>query len=295
MNKFAFDKIEFYITNVCNLNCENCNRFNNYSFSGWQRWSDYENIYRRWSDHIDIKHIVILGGEPLLNPDIVEWAQGLKTFFKSTIQILSNGTQLNKVKGLYDVLRTHAWLGISWHNPNTLDDFEQELKQFLKGDIVKLAKSDPRNKFPNAHAVWRDSNGVTIPLWIQYDFYDSAVKKTYRGALTLHDSDPQKAHDVCGFVKAKNYHFIKGKLYKCGPVALFPEFDQQHNLEISNEDRDLINSYQPLTLEGYISNGSSYFGQLDKTLPQCKFCPEKIEPSHRLFAVSKNLAKKQTD
>ena len=35
---------EFYITNVCNLNCTECNRFNNYHFSGHQRWDDYSDV-----------------------------------------------------------------------------------------------------------------------------------------------------------------------------------------------------------------------------------------------------------
>ena len=34
------DYCEFYITNVCNLSCNGCNRFNNYKFRGFQRWED---------------------------------------------------------------------------------------------------------------------------------------------------------------------------------------------------------------------------------------------------------------
>lgn len=34
------DYMEFYITNVCNLTCTGCNRFNNYKFKGFQRWTE---------------------------------------------------------------------------------------------------------------------------------------------------------------------------------------------------------------------------------------------------------------
>jgi hypothetical protein len=129
-------------------------------------------------------------------------------------------------------------------------------------------------------------------LWIQYDFYDSAIQTRPSGRLTLHDSDPDKAHAVCGFAKHKNYHFIRGKLYKCGPVALFPEFDQQHNLDISDADRQLLSSYQPLTVEGCAEHGPAYFDQLNLPLAQCKFCPESVQFKHRLFAVTKNKARK---
>ncbi len=58
--KLKFDeKVEFYITNVCNYTCDNCNRFNNHKFSGWQRWSDYEGIYRQWAERIELQAITI--------------------------------------------------------------------------------------------------------------------------------------------------------------------------------------------------------------------------------------------
>ena len=293
MIKHKFSKIEFYITNVCNLTCEGCNRFNNYNFSGWQRWADYEADYEKWAEYVDIEHMVLLGGEPLLNPDIMDWIYGLNRIFRTNVQILSNGTRINQVKGLYQSLQVNGnWMGISWHNPNTIDDFDASAREFLQGDVIKVDRDHPENNF-GAHMMWMDSNGVKIPLWIQYDFYDSAIRSISDGGLTLHDSDPAKAHAVCGFAKHKNYHFIRGKLYKCGPVALFPEFDQQHNLALSDSDRALLNSYQPLSAAEYATRGAQFLAELNQPLPQCKFCPESIEYKNRLFAVTKNLAKKQ--
>jgi organic radical activating enzyme len=289
MTKHRFSKIEFYITNVCNLNCENCNRFNNYSFNGWQRWADYESVYEKWSQYIDIDHIVLLGGEPLLNPNILDWVRGLNKIFKKKVQILSNGTRINYVKGLYESLRVNSsWMGISWHNPNTLDEFESEIKKFLKGDVVKLEPN--LTNWKDAHVVWKDSNQVKIPVWLQYEFNQSAVRPSVNGGFILHNSDPVKSHSVCGFVIEKNYHFIKGKLYKCGPVALFPEFDQQHQFEILDSDRELLNSYQPLTVENIVEHGKEYFKTLDEPLAQCKFCPETVGTVSKLFAVTKNQA-----
>lgn len=293
MNKHLFSKIEFYVTNVCNLTCEGCNRFNNYNFAGWQRWSDYEEIYTKWAEYINIDKLVILGGEPLLNPDIIDWVYGLNRVFNRNVQILSNGTRINHVKGLYEALSTNGnWMGISWHNPNTIDEFDAQVRQFLKGDVVKVEKDDPRNKF-GAQMAWIDENDVTIPLWIQYDFYDSAIKQNEQGKFTLHNSRPHVAHNSCGFRIHKNYHMIKGKLYKCGPAALFPEFDRQHQFDISEEDRAILNSYQPLTAETYPTNGAEFLANIDKQLDMCKFCPESLDYKNRLFAVSKKEAKKQ--
>ena len=293
MIKHRFSKIEFYVTNVCNLTCEGCNRFNNYNFAGWQRWTDYEADYEKWAEHVDIDHMVLLGGEPLLNPDIIEWIHGLNRIFRTNVQILSNGTRLNNVKGLYEALQVNGnWMGISWHNPNTIDEFETEVHKFLGSNITKMKKDDPRNEF-GAHVVWVDENKVAIPLWIQYDFYDSAIKRDQSGKFTLHNSRPEVAHNSCGFRIHKNYHMIKGRLYKCGPAALFPDFDRQHQFDISEQDRKILNSYRPLSPYEYEERGQEFLSTIDDQLEMCKFCPESLDYKNRLFAVSKKEARKQ--
>jgi uncharacterized radical SAM superfamily Fe-S cluster-containing enzyme len=100
------DKLEFYITNVCNLTCNGCNRYNNYKFSGWQSWDEAEPILTRWAEKIDIRHPVILGGEPLLNPDIVKWIKGIRKLWPdhSGVQVQSNGTRIDRVPDLADAL-----------------------------------------------------------------------------------------------------------------------------------------------------------------------------------------------
>ena len=292
MTKHHFSKVEFYITNVCNLNCERCNRFNDFNFTGWQSWSDYRDTYQQWAQYLDIDDIVILGGEPLLNPTVIDWIKGLRQVFKTTqsIQVLTNGTRLNKVKGLYEALKQTqtplVWLGVSWHNISTLDELDKEIRCFLQGDTLRVERGHELNRY-NADFVYIDEIGIDIPVWIQDSFYPRSIIPSGRGTLTLHNSDPTEAHSVCGFAQYKNYHFIRGKFYKCGPVALFPEFDQQHPLDISAEDRVLLNSYQPLTISNYVNSGAKFIEQLDQPLAQCKFCPSKMNNA-QIFATSKN-------
>src|SRR5210317_1243131 len=134
-------KVEFYINNTCNLTCNNCNRFNNHHFVGHQKWSDYEQDIVQWSKNIKINQIVIMGGEPLLNPTLIDWIKGLNSLWHQSVQILSNGTHLNKVKGLYDLLTYQIapnsgrnWIGISWHNTSD-NSMLEEIHKFLQGHI----------------------------------------------------------------------------------------------------------------------------------------------------------------
>lgn len=294
--------IEFYITNVCNLNCVNCNRFNNHDFSGYQKWSDYKEIYAQWSRHIRLQRVTILGGEPLLNPTILDWIDGINEVWNVPVQILTNGTRLNRVAGLYDRvvnavdptnLGIKNWIGVSLHNQHDRERCFDEVKKFLHGDINYYHHTDPLNvnnamTFGATHA-FVDSNNVRIPIWEYDSFYKAAVHLNHNGKFTLYNNDPVQAHSTCGFAMFKCYHFIRGALYKCGPVALFPEFDAQHHLDITDQDRELLNSYAPLQVHEFADRGSKFLGELDQVIPQCKFCPIPApgEENSVLFATLK--------
>jgi hypothetical protein len=69
-------------------------------------------------------------------------------------------------------------------------------------------------------------------------------------------------------------------------VALFPEFDQQHPFDITDSDRELMNSYQALSADQFETRGRDFLAHIDDPIPQCKFCP--VNQSHRkIYAVSK--------
>ena len=288
--------VEFYITNICNIACTNCNRYNNYNFTGHQIWQDYESIYKEWSKKIRLQKITILGGEPLMNPSICDWIRGLNRIWDKRVNVLTNGTRLTHVAGLYDAIASYRhyggnWIGVSVHNMSELDRYFEEIHKFLQGPVKTWIGKDALNG-QGGLATWgadyafEDGNGVRVHVWLYDSFYNVSVHPNANGNLTLHNSLPEQAHAVCGMVKYKNYHFIRGKLHKCGPVGLMPEFDQQHPLDISAEDRVLLNSYRPLSIDEFNQRGTDFISNIDNVIPQCKFCPTKFT-NQQLIAVSK--------
>lgn len=226
-------------------------------------------MYQQWSRYLDIDQIVLLGGEPLLNPSVVEWIHGLHAIWHRQIQILTNGTRLNHVKDLLQTLLLRkAWLGISWHNMEELDALRDIMRQFLGTDCQEVIGKQ-HNSADAQFAFRSDRLGITIPVYVQNEFRDSAI----RADRSLHNNDPVEAHSKCSFAIFKNYHFIHAKLYKCGPMGLLPEFDTQLGLNISDADRELLLSYAPLTVDDLDDRAESFFATLDDPLPQCKFCP----------------------
>jgi organic radical activating enzyme len=290
-DRVIIPKLEFYITNVCNLACPSCNRFNDFDFKGWQNWDDYAETYSKWATKIKPEQIVILGGEPLLNPSLIKWVTGINAIWDCNVQILTNGYRLNHVSGLYQLflknkseysavrnLHTRSnhtmgnWLGVSLHNMAEFDDIDKIIRQFLQGRAEVLIGRD-LNPFNADYCYVDNENKIRIPVWIQNEFLPSAITKHPDGSYSVCNNNPIQAHDGCGFATNKNYHFIRGALYKCGPVALMPEFDLQHKLTLSDSDRELLHSYRPLTIDEFDQSGREFLANIDNVIPQCKFCP----------------------
>lgn len=292
--RFLFDRLEFYITNVCNLTCNGCNRYNNYKFSGFWPWEEAEPVLRAWAKKIDIKHPVILGGEPLLHPDIVKWITGLREIWPdhSGVQVQSNGTRIDCVRGLYDTLTYESgnWIGISIHNPDDREEIFARIRNFMKPPIVET--QDPTHWMGSDYQ-FVDVNRNFVHAWMSNKFVQSNIIEQADGSYTLYNSDPSVAHENCTFRRFKNYHMIRGKIYKCGPAALMPEFDQQYPLDISPADRELLYSYNALSLDNYDSIGAEWLANIDNEIPQCKFCPESYEYKPITFSDRKKPWKKE--
>ena len=272
--RITIDKLEFYITNVCNLTCSGCNRYNNYKFAGWQDWDEYAEVIAQWAEKIHIVKPMMLGGEPLLNPSINKWIAGIKNLWPTSYapEIISNGTRIDQTPGLYETcLQTNAWVGISLHRDDDKEIIFNRIRNFLKAPIRE--EQNPDTPVGSAYQFF-DANGVQVHVWLTTNFLENNIIEHLDGTRTFHNSDPIKAHSICPYVVHKNYHFIKGKIYKCGPVALMPEFDAQYPMDISDEDRALLQAGKGLSIEEFDEHGEEFFANIDNPIPQCKFCPE---------------------
>lgn len=286
-DRIVIDRLEFYITNVCNLTCSGCNRYNNYKFAGWESWAQAEPVLARWAEKIDIRHPVILGGEPLLNPDITHWIRGLHKLWPDHggVQVQSNGTRLDLVPGLYEVLDRYNWIGISLHAEEHREILFSRIRNFLKPPIKET--EDP-NHHTGSRWQFVDVNKKRIHVWVNDNFVQSNIITRSDGSRTLYSSDPKKAHKNCTFHINKNYHMIRGQIYKCGPVALMAEFDQQYPFAISDNDRALIHAPgRGLSIDEFDQRGVEFLKNIDKVIPQCKFCPERYHYSPITFTSLK--------
>jgi organic radical activating enzyme len=294
---------EVYITNVCNYSCSHCQSLNNFAFKGHQRWEDHENEYRSLSAQLDIDQIQIIGGEPMLNPDFENWLFGISNLWpKSKLQIATNGTRLDKITNeIYHVLLKHqGTLWITCHDIELYDGFLDFSKTFLNkivSDTVadnvsnydwkseyERSKTDPTVKLKTVSRKLIDENGVEVILDWSQSFVSSIVNLLDDQSLTMkYNSDPVQAHDICYF---KNCHQInKGKVYKCPLVSVLPDFLDQFDVTMSDDDRVLAQSYDPLTVD---KNVSEFVNAITDPIPQCKFCPSNYT-KHNFVGTEKKI------
>jgi hypothetical protein len=296
---------------------------------------------------IEPQKIGILGGEPLLNPDIISWISGVADLFpKSDIRIITNGSQLHRWPELYDVLvsfKGRIRLSVSVHALSKKQEMEHKIEKFLKAPIIKKTSAYMSDKDPvwinsynkikdpswpdcqtlddfktlplNIQAecidvhhfspeIWLhevygvdylDSNNISIDLSTADAFNNSTVifdDQTQQ--LRLNRSDPEKAFSVC--YSKKCHCFSRGKLYKCGPMAILPEFIDQFNVNITQEETKLIKDYKPAEISWHTTDIKDFVDELKsyKSIPQCEFCPETLIPEKFEYSTKKiKLVKKQ--
>jgi len=280
--------VEFYITNVCNLACQGCNRFNNYKFTGFQRWSVLKDVYAQWADQLILNNISILGGEPLLNPEYMQWLQGLRDLWpNANIVTTTNGYRLTQVKGLYDHIvknKKNTFLSVGIHNKKSRSMILSNIENFLVGPLEYNFNNE---NIYQQYMIITDSNGVKIKVEYNWWFHQGAlIRDLESNRFTLHASDVKKAHDICHSKYC--HHFMNGKLYKCGAVALFPEFAQQHPMTLSDEDHELMLSYRPLEITDSYEHKKQFINNLPDAIPQCRFCPEEYH-GEQIYAEEKKV------
>ena len=253
-----FPVVEFYITNVCNLSCRGCNRFNDLNFKGHQRWADHADVYEAWSERLDLPRITIIGGEPTLNPDLELWAMNLRRLWpNAVIMIQTNGTyQRPEYRTFWDKYR--VGFAVSLHDLTTAEELKSKWKDITNGYI-------------EAHA-----------------FHQSAVIKQ-GDHFILHTSDPVKAFNSCDM--KHDHTMYQGMLYKCPAMSNLPDFDQQFDLRLDDRQRELLHSYIPLSVDCSEQQLQEFLTTKDKHIAQCEFCPQDLKWHTALGELKENLPK----
>ena len=131
--------LEWHVTHSCNFTCQGCGHFTNDGYREDFTVDELKSWYLPWIDKIRPRELSMLGGEPLLNKDLVEIIYMTKEVWNiepdQEFEIVSNGllieTQPNLPKALSD---TNCILTITKHS-----DDEKYIKLFDRS--IKIIES----------------------------------------------------------------------------------------------------------------------------------------------------------
>jgi hypothetical protein len=158
------------------------------------------------------------------------------------------------------------------------------IRNFLKPPIIETQNS---NDLTGSRYQFVDVNGKCVHVWFNNYFNQSNIIEQSNYRFGLYNSDPEVAHKNCSFREWNSYHMIEGRIYKCGPVALMPQFDDQYLFDISEQDRTIMRAYQGLRVDEFDTRGQEFLDTIDLAIPQCKFCPETYDTKLVSFTTLK--------
>lgn len=229
----------FFDVNIvehCNLNCAHCGSFAPLAEEEYLDIDQYRKDMERLSYLTDgeMHHIQILGGEPLLNPNICEYLRiARKNFPIGIIRIVTNGLLVNKMdEEFWNVCRE-----------NHIDIAATEYP--IKLDYAEL------RKYVESKGVTYTEYGLAVP-WLKLGLTEKGDRNENHSFLKC-----QNANNCC---TVRN-----GKVYACARIDKIRHLNKYFDKKFMVSKKDYLDIYEVNSLEEIMEF-------LAKPSPFCKYC-----------------------
>lgn len=255
--------LETMVTYNCNLSCTGCTNYSDYNMTGAVSWDQCSDWIKSWLQRVDIPDFGIIGGEPLMHPEISHWIFGLRNLLpNSQIRFTTNGKLLLKkfdvVKNLLEIGNTVIKLTV--HQPQEFYTQEASKLLFSCADWTPIVE----------HGInrWAGPNNTKL----QINFPQTFVK-TYQGHfknMTPHNSDPTEAFNHC--IQQQCPLLYNGRIFKCSSIALLERVttDWQQNTNSMWDPYLNYKGIDSLCTDSELLNFISGFGRPESI---CSMCP----------------------
>jgi len=231
---------EVSLVDHCDLNCQCCNSFAPIAEKKYYNVEKLENDFKRMHELADgkIDRISLLGGEPLLHPDLLKILDIARKYFckASSIHIMTNGILLDK--------QSHEfWASCKKNN--------------VKVTITKYPIKLPFEKI--------ERTGKEHGVVIEYTDNKQAVKTSNKYTINMiGDAESIKSFGSC--YKANNCTVLDyGKIYPCSTVSRVKYFNKYFKADLKVCDKDCIDIYKVNGLDEILEF-------LCKPVPFCRYC-----------------------
>lgn len=230
--------LEYQVADHCNLCCKGCMHFSNLvTEEKYPETGEFEVELAKLAEKFrTIEKFRLMGGEPLLNPELHEYIRLARTYFPlADIRVVTNGLRVTEIPDelIHSMKMYCAGFDISQYAPTRRRIFQ--IIDFLEQKQIQYSIGEPIEKF-----MIRASHGEENPEKV---FYDGCLSKQ------------------CTFLRG-------GRLYVCPHIPMLYEQKDFFGIEISEHERD-SNSID--LLHG-TENGWGILKRLKKPFSLCRFC-----------------------
>lgn len=256
------DLVEFHIVENCNLNCKGCIHFSPLADKESVSIKQYRNDVKRVAEITsgEIKEIHLLGGEPLLHPELNKILKITRTYFKnSEIKLISNGILVLNQK-------ENFW-------------------QTMKSNDIQLAITEYPIKIN-----YQQISYLTKKYGIKYSFYaPSKENSQWHFPIDIEgNQNEQYSYSNCRKGNnCTNINIINGKLYMCPICSNIKYFNKYFNVECKVEPEDYLKLNEIRSVEEI-----NEF--LSKPTPFCKYCNINDRTFDNKWDISKKLIEEWT-
>jgi MoaA/NifB/PqqE/SkfB family radical SAM enzyme len=252
-------RFDVHIADHCNINCKGCEHFSPLAPKHFVDIEKYENDCMRLAKLSGandcgggggISEITLLGGEPLLNPQITDVIKISRSYFPAAaINIVTNGLPIkDQTKEFWDCCRTNdICIKISVY-PVCIDYsfLIETAKKYgvqiqFRGNVKLVSKNWKELPIEYMTENWRQ-----IPIDLEGR------------------QNPKKSNALC---YASNFCFqlVEGKLYKCWRTAYAKDFNCYFNKQLEVTEDDYIDIYKAASIDEILE-------KLRKPAPFCRYC-----------------------
>lgn len=247
-------KFEVHITEHCNLNCKYCNHFSPIAKEEYLSLEEYKSDLKRLSDLFGgtMQQIKLLGGEPLLHPQITEFITATRHYFPDgEIKILTNGTLLPKMKDEF------------WRICSETGTIVYYTKYPIKLDTETISQQASKYNVPLEIFNMEDNIKTLIHEPIDLEGKQNAVKNFY---------DCYRSN-YCITLK-------HGKIYTCHRAAHMHLLNEYFGENILLDERNGVDIYKAQT-------GQEILEYLTKPIPMCAYCDRANITTNHQWEISK--------
>ena len=256
--------LETMLTQSCNLSCKGCTNYSDLKHHGYVTWDNGKRDIEQWLGILEIPDFGLMGGEPLINPEVRDWIGGCRKLMPDTqLRFTTNGELLHKHLDILDLVYDvgNIVFKISVHR------FDKQLE-----DVVEYIFNKYKWEIVNEHGItrYRTRNNVRFQVNRPQTFLKT-FRRDYEDMLP-YDSNPAESFGICIQQTCPLLH--NGRIYKCSTSGLLIDTLAY----TGNEDKivwDKYKHYQGIGVEDSLADVNKFISTFGKPESICGMCPSR--------------------